>query len=268
VVGFLAKSGSRLHQGVAVTNDSLAQIIVFRTAAPSERITVWGCSDVISLALSPDRRWLAAGIVKGAVGIGIFGARSGNKVRHLPANRDSSFHTQVAFSPDGQWLVTGGASDYRFWEVGSWVPGPVIGRDNPEFVDGPAAFSRDGRIVTMAHSLDQILLFDIANRRKLVILTAQQPKALRQLCFDPDGTQLAAATADHAIQLWDLRAIRPRRGGPRFQRFACPICRWSTIRGRLAGQHSAGDVVVRCVRRFAASSAFPLSQECLPADIE
>jgi WD40 repeat protein len=198
-------------QVLAVTNDTSWQIIILKADDPSERVTLSSCRDVVSMALSADGKWVAAGMVKGKVGIGIWDARSGRLAHRFPAATDGTGHFQVAFSPDCRWLVTGGARECRFWEVGSWEPGTVIARDYTGAfggASGPFAFSKDGRVLALARSHDLVQLFDLVSQRELATLTAPDAHAFSRLCFNPDGTQLAASGHNHAIHIWDLPAIR------------------------------------------------------------
>ena len=55
---------------------------------------------------------------------------------------------------------------------------------------------------------DQVLLADAATGRELVRLTTLQPVTPTPLAFSPDGTKLAAATAQKTVLVWDLRRIR------------------------------------------------------------
>jgi WD40 repeat protein len=211
--GWFQASCSLDGRKLAVTDDTHAQLIVINPDEPSERVAVPGCTDVVSIALSRDGSWVAAGMVKGSVGVSIFDARTGRRVRRLPPGEDGTVPSNVAFTPDGRWLLTGGQSEYRFWQVGSWQPGPVIRRDNPGTYHGPLAVSRDGRLLAMAPAQEYAQLFDLVNLRELTNLIAPDARTVSRLCFNHDGTELAASTDDHVVQLWDLRTIRRRLAG-------------------------------------------------------
>src|SRR5439155_6651748 len=108
-----------------------------------------------TLALSPDGRWVAAGMMEAGDGIQIWDARSGKSERRLPGGRRFAL-----FSPDGRWLAGGGPSDYRLWKPGSWEPGPVIPRARSEIWHGSIGFGRDGRLLAIASSLQEVRLLD------------------------------------------------------------------------------------------------------------
>jgi WD40 repeat protein len=157
-----------------------------------------------NITLSPNGQWAATGTWHGK-GTRIWDLHSGQQIgKELPGG--DAF---VAFSPDGRWLVNGTEKEYRFWEVGSWRPGLRIPRTPPSG-PGPLAFTTDGKILAIAHSLREVRLIETATGRELATLAAPQPYPIRWLCFRPDGGQLAVACENRALQLWDLRRIHER----------------------------------------------------------
>jgi WD40 repeat protein len=70
------------------------------------------------------------------------------------------------------------------------------------------AFTADGRLLVITRSAQRVELVDTQTARELATLEAPSPQMVSWLGFSPDGSQLAAATENHVIQLWDLRLIR------------------------------------------------------------
>ncbi|HTU89768.1 MAG TPA: hypothetical protein VMF69_06715, partial [Gemmataceae bacterium] len=170
----------------------------------TKRLPDLSASKVSFIALSPKGQWAAIGTWRGN-GTRIWDLHSGQQVgKELPGG-----DACVAFSPDGRWLVNGTKDEYRFWEVGSWRPGLRIPR-TPQSVPGPLAFTTDGKILAIAHSLREVRLIETATGRELATLIAPEPLPIRWLCFRPDGELLAVACGNRVLQLWDLRRIHER----------------------------------------------------------
>jgi WD40 repeat protein len=158
-----------------------------------------------TLAISPDGRWVACGMWRGS-GVKVWEARTGKLVRDLPV---TGHHSRVDFSPDGRWLVTITYQDYGLWRVGTWEPGPVQERAAVRDLAGSAAFSRDGKVLAVSYEPGRVQMIDPVTGQKLALLEAPTGANLIWLAFSPDGTRLAAASAEsHLIQLWDLRQVR------------------------------------------------------------
>jgi serine/threonine protein kinase/WD40 repeat protein/Tfp pilus assembly protein PilF len=182
--------------------DRNAGAILINMDKPAERVLFRLPYEIVSIALSPDERWLATGVWNGPVFV--WDTKSPNEpVRQLPPSRAS-----VAFSPDGKWLVTGAPDAFRFWYVGSWRAGPVLQREHLTQGLGPLAFSKDGRILAIADSAQSLRLIDPDSAKEIATLSAPDPQVIWDLSFNRDGSLLAAATVNHVIQLWDLREIR------------------------------------------------------------
>src|SRR5207253_10686088 len=90
----------------------------------------------------------------------------------------------------------------------SWQPGLKIDKSQWEAGPSPLAFARRDPLLALTLAPRTVQLVNPVTGRELATLTAPDLHFLSSLCFSPDGSQLAAATYDHAVQLWDLRAIR------------------------------------------------------------
>jgi WD40 repeat protein len=188
-----------------------AEVLVLPLGLPGGRVRLEGQEGIYDVAVSPDGHWAAIADRGPHEGITemvtLWDARTGRAVKSLP--HEGAYHS-VAFSPDGRWLVTSTIEEYRFWAVGTWERRRVIRRDWG--LDGPVAFSRDGRLLALAHSRHAVRLHDAATFAELATLEAPDPWQITSLCFTPAGG-LLVATTDHAIQLWDLPAIRTQLRG-------------------------------------------------------
>ena len=159
-----------------------------------------------NVALSPDGRWAATGTWKGS-DVKIWDTARGALAKEWPSD-DAS----VCFSPDGLWFVTCHDEFYRFYQVGSWQPGPIIPHGFTSFA-GPMAFRPDSHLMAIVKSVRHqsiVQLIDPASGREIALLQAAEAVAITRLAFSPDGRQLAAATQSHRIQLWDLHMVRQR----------------------------------------------------------
>jgi WD40 repeat protein len=71
------------------------------------------------------------------------------------------------------------------------------------------AFAPDRPTLAMARGDGAVLLWDVAVRRELGILSSR--RNLQALAFSPDGRQLATGGADGAVRFWDLAQALERR---------------------------------------------------------
>jgi WD40 repeat protein len=189
-----------------VANQRERQVVVQPFESQGEVVHFKGGPGVLtSVAVSQDGRWLAAG---GAGGIQVWERATAERVKELPGSHPGANSATVLFSPDGKWLVAGGQGEYRFWRVGSWEAGLVIPRHHLENQPGNMAFTRDGKVLALAWSRDLVRLVNASNGQELATLTSPGPQRITKLCFSPDDDQLAVASENYVIHLWDLRGLR------------------------------------------------------------
>jgi serine/threonine protein kinase/WD40 repeat protein len=182
------------------------RLYFFSPDRPAERTVLGDRFKFSRIAVSPDGRWVAAGILSSRPGVQVWDAHTGRLAWSLECEQ-----IYVLFSPDSTWLLAGGPSDYRAWKTGSWEPGPVFPRGRREVLPGQAAFRRDGRVLAAPRSPHEVQLLDFAARREIATLPAPDKATVEDwLCFSPDGRLLATAARPHSVQLWDLGAIGSR----------------------------------------------------------
>jgi WD40 repeat protein len=211
--GFLAASQSRdggVLAAVGLSWDARGRMdhaaYLFRRQGEPKPVQLRGQPAMEKIAVSPDGRWIATAPWQGT-GARVWDARTGRSICDLPLR----LKVTPRFSPDGKWLVTGTAQEYRFWEAGSWRPGLAFPRDPGAGYPGVCAFTRDGRVFALAHSASALRLIDLATRQEIATLEAPDSGELSDLAFSPDGVLLAGSVylGSH-VQLWNLRLIRQR----------------------------------------------------------
>ena len=117
----------------------------------------------------------------------------------------------VRFSPDGQWLIMMGR-DLRLWRTETWEPHPALPIERNTAAEYAAAISADGRWLAVNQNDREIHLIDIATRRTLASLEGPGTSRILDVCFSPDGTYLAAARDRGEVQVWHLKRLRSELG--------------------------------------------------------
>ncbi len=174
---------------------------------PDRQLTGPDLGRLVTLSVSPDGRWAAAG-----------GWREGSiRVWDLSTDRlaqtlrpsDGESSNFVAFSPDGRLNPPppSSATGYYAWDPTGWGRSRFL----TEWADGRGGepiFSDDGSTAALYASREQVRLVDAVTGHTIVHLAAPEPLDAVPLAFSPDGTRLVARTARKTAVLWDLRLVR------------------------------------------------------------
>jgi WD40 repeat protein len=154
--------------------------------------------------LSPDGRWLATTNAPSG-GVTVWNAATGAKVTELDLARA---HAACAFSPDGTQLLTGTATEYRVWKVGTWEseqgwPAALGGLSR-----GQIYLSADGERLAARRADDALQILDGRDFREVVTLTPPAPIGIVDAAWTPDRQKLFVLGAGGRLYEWDLAALR------------------------------------------------------------
>jgi len=152
------------------------------------------------LALSPDGRWLAAGLDN-------YGLKFWDLTQPDPQDlkiNGSEWVTVPRFSPDGRWLVLPGPStfvrDLTNGDVATQKPDvlPAVA-----FIGSASAFSPDGRWLVTAGNDRIVRVWDMRNLSEPARLMRGHEASILAVAFSPDGTHLASADETGAVREWE-----------------------------------------------------------------
>jgi WD40 repeat protein len=177
--------------------------IIFDATANRIRAVTGAQAAMKYVAVSPDDRCVATAGWN-SPNVKIWDAATGEEVTTLPCAHSAN----LAFSPDGRWLVTGSGTDYCFWRVSDWSPVRRIARPGLDDFPGPMAFSADGKLLAIAYSRAIVRLVEPETGNLLAQLEPTPGNDLIALAFNSDASELAVTQVDAPPQIWHLRHIR------------------------------------------------------------
>lgn len=177
-------------------SDKTVKIWNASTGSLIRTISVGG-SDVISVSLSPDGRYVASGDFGQQVNV--YDVNSGSLVRTLYGHTGTIWG--IKFSPDGRYLVSGDANgNIKVWSTSSWT------LEKTAFQSGwitHFAFTTDGQkmVSTSYGNTVKVWSFPSMSEQRTMSHTSNVWMA----AISPDNKYVFSSGADNMIRVWDIQ---------------------------------------------------------------
>ncbi|MGH9837899.1 MAG: AAA-like domain-containing protein [Blastocatellia bacterium] len=159
-----------------------------------------GIGKIHSVALSPDGQLIVAG---GSESARVFSIGGGREVTRILEGAGAI--TALAFAPDGRMLATASEDEtVRLFDCGNWREVKQIVKDAGEFY--ALEFSSDGKILAAGGQAQTIRLWDASSGAEKARLSGHN-EIIRAIAFSRDGKTLAS-TSSSGVKLWDVSQQR------------------------------------------------------------
>jgi len=167
---------------------------------------------ILSLAFSPDGKWLAVGVAKPAGEpadtVWVYDVRSNGP--HHSFGRAAA--AALAWSADSRWLAAG-------LDDGSVLVSEAGSNREPRRIRlSPSAvtaldFHPSGQFLASAHADKRVLLYKVPTAARVYAFEPALPpnplfpRVIERVAFDGNGDRLAAAYAEGDFKIWDTSAL-------------------------------------------------------------
>ncbi|MBW4527747.1 MAG: caspase family protein [Phormidium tanganyikae FI6-MK23] len=112
--------------------------------------------------------------------------------------------TSVAFSRDGQRIVSGGLDTVRLWDArtGQAIGQPLKGHSA---VVASVAFSSDGQRIVSGSGDNTVRLWDARTGQAIGQPLKGHSSLVTSVAFSPDGQRIVSGSEDETVRLWDAK---------------------------------------------------------------
>lgn len=158
---------------------------------------------ILSLSVSSDNSWIAAGGEKGNI---YLISRDSLEVTTVLSSAHSDWITGVAFSPSGKQLASVG------WDLKLNIFSIPDGKLIKSIITGSTKslnsvdWSNDDKMICLSSSDSNIYLYNVSDFSLYGVLSGHKGQSYRTMFFSPDSSFIISTGADARINLWSTRS--------------------------------------------------------------
>ena len=144
--------------------------------------------------------------LKGSNNIILWDTETGRQVKTLKGH--TSYVESIAFSPDGQTLVSGSQKgNMRFWDVRDGKHEKTLDLHNDSITS--ISFSHNAQVIAYGNHNGTVSLLDVNTYENIRTFTGHADE-VKTLTFSPDDQTLASTGVDSTLRLWDVSTVQQK----------------------------------------------------------
>ena len=184
----------------AVETTGISMLRLWDVESGAERILAQSVENLRAIAFAPDGKTLAYNARDAIVWQHKIVLMDPTDGKELGTMTDANLAaTQLAFSPDGNTLVSAGGKRVHIWNVAERKPRHVI--DAHEKTIQSIAFSPNGKWVVSGATDDKVKVWNVETGKMDLEIKADQ-EAVNVVLFSPTGKTIVSGGKDRTIKLW------------------------------------------------------------------
>ena len=174
------------------------------------KVGTWELQQVINspkevnvVAFSPDSKSIAVGINDSMVRVWDISGTFQYKLEDIGAASDAVI--SLAFSPDGQLLVSGTRDIQHPFQVWDFIKHELINGIGGPFQGTTVTFSPDGLLIVTGDSSNTIRIWRASNITILRYIENKHQDVIYSMAFSMDGKLLITGSRDKTIRVWGIK---------------------------------------------------------------